>query len=72
MPQASLNALLSAYRDQANWLEAQAIEFEAGTRKIISSGPSPEVDLSVDTAVEYRHKAGNLRAIIAAYERLHG
>jgi hypothetical protein len=30
-----------------------------------------ELDLSKETAAEYRHKAGNLRAIIMAYERLH-
>lgn len=30
-----------------------------------------DLDLSRETAAEYRHKAGNLRAIIMAYERLH-
>jgi hypothetical protein len=68
MPQASLNALLAAYRDQADWLEVLALEFERGTRKLTSQDG---VDLSADAAAEYRHKAGNLRAIIAAYERLH-
>jgi hypothetical protein len=71
MPQASLDALLSAYREQALWLIAQAAEFENGHRKIIAEGPQGNIDLSAQTAEEYRHKAGNLHAIIAAYERLH-
>lgn len=68
MPQAALIALLAAYRDQADWLEMQAGQFESGARKLSASDGT---DLSTDTAAEYRHKAGNLRAIIAAYERLH-
>lgn len=68
MPQASLNALLAAYRDQADWLEASAAEFERGARRMTAENGT---DLNAVTAAEYRHKAGNLRAIIAAYERLH-
>jgi hypothetical protein len=30
-----------------------------------------EIDLSANIAAEYRHKAGNMQAILAAYERLH-
>jgi hypothetical protein len=67
MPQASLDALLTAYREQALWLVTQAAEFENGHRKIMAG----DIDLSAQTAEEYRHKAGNLHAIIAAYERLH-
>jgi hypothetical protein len=71
MPQAALNALLAAYLDQADWLEAKAVEFESGTRRLLAAGGPEEIDLSAAAATEYRHKAGNLRAIIAAYERLH-
>jgi hypothetical protein len=56
MPQASLDALLTAYREQALWLLAQAAEFETGHRKIMAG----DIDLSAQTAEEYRHKAGNL------------
>jgi hypothetical protein len=72
MPQASLIALLSAYRDQSDWLETQAAAFETGQRKLLAVDASgSELDLSAETAQEYRHKAGNLQAIIIAYERLH-
>ena len=70
MPQAALNALLAAYRDQADWLDLQATEFETGRRILMTGQTVPQQDLSVEAAIEYRHKAGNLRAIITAYERL--
>jgi len=64
--------LLKAYREQAVWLETQAAEFESGVRKISGLMRGKEIDLSPNVAAEYRHKAGNLIAIIEAYERLHG
>jgi len=30
-----------------------------------------KIDLSPNIAAEYRHKAGNMQAILEAYERLH-
>ena len=71
MPQASLNALLVAYRAEIDWLLSQAIEFESGARKVSGRVGGKEVDLSPNIAAEYRHKAGNMHAILAAYERLH-
>lgn len=71
MPQASLNALIVAYHAQIDWLLAQAAEFEGGERKLTGQMRGKEVDLSANTAAEYRHKAGNMQAILEAYERLH-
>jgi hypothetical protein len=71
MPQASLNALMVAYRNQADWLLAQAKEFESGTRKVTGLMRGKEVDLTDNLAAEYLHKARNLVAIIEIYERLH-
>jgi hypothetical protein len=71
MPQASLDALIFAYREQVDWLLAQAVEFETGVRKVTGQMRSTEIDLSANVAAEYRHKAGNLEAILAAYQRLH-
>jgi hypothetical protein len=71
MPKASLDALLSVYREQVVWLEAQADQLETGSRRIMAQGDQGEIDLSSLPAIEYRHKAGNMKAIIAAYERLH-
>ena len=71
MPQASLNALMVAYRNQADWLLAQAKEFETGTRKVTGLMRGKEVDLTANLAAEYLHKARNLVAIIEIYERLH-
>jgi hypothetical protein len=71
MPQASLNALLAAYHDQIEWLLVQAEEFEAGQRKVAGKVAGNEVDISASYAAEYRHKAGNMQAVLAAYERLH-
>jgi hypothetical protein len=50
---------------------AQAVEFETGVRKITGQMRGQETDISPNVAAEYRHKAGNLMAIIEAYERLH-
>jgi hypothetical protein len=71
MPQASLSALLVAYRHQIDWLLAHAAEFESGSRRVMGKVGGQEVDLSPNLAAEYRHKAGNLEAVLLAYERLH-
>jgi len=71
MPQASLNALVAAYQAQIDWLLTQAAEFESGERKIVAQMRGKEIDLSPNIAAEYRHKAGNMQAILQAYERLH-
>jgi hypothetical protein len=71
MPEASLNAMMVAYRAQIDWLLAQAEEFESGLRKITGRVGGQDVDISSSYAEEYRHKAGNMHAILAAYERLH-
>lgn len=71
MPKASLHALVVAYRNQADWLFAQAQEFESGARKVIGLMRGKEIDLTENVAAEYRHKARNLVAIIEIYERLH-
>ncbi|HWY64322.1 MAG TPA: hypothetical protein VNX61_03840 [Rhizomicrobium sp.] len=71
MPQASLNALLVAYRAEIDWLLTQAVEFETGQRKLTGRIGGKEVDLSPNIAAEYRHKAGNMHAVLQAYERLH-
>ena len=71
MPRASLQALLVAYQAQIDWLLAQAEDFESGARKVSGRIGGKEVDLSPNLATEYRHKAGNMQAIMQAYERLH-
>jgi len=71
MPQASLQALVSAYQAQIEWLLFQAEEFESGLRKVFGRIGGKEVDISANFAAEYRHKAGNMQAIMQAYERLH-
>jgi len=63
--------MLTAYRAQIDWLVAQAEEFEAGQRKVAGKVAGNEVDISASYAAEYRHKAGNMQAVLAAYERLH-
>ena len=70
MPQASLHALIAAYQSQIDWLLTQAAEFEGGERKLSAPMRGKEVDLSTNIAAEYRHKAGNMQAILQAYERL--
>jgi hypothetical protein len=71
MPQASLQALILAYQAQIDWLLFQADEFEKGERKLIAHMRGSEVDLTPNIALEYRHKAGNMEAILQAYHRLH-
>ena len=71
MPQASLHALIGAYQAQINWLLTQAAEFESGQRTVSGRIGGKEVDISTNIAAEYRHKAGNMEAIMQAYWRLH-
>lgn len=71
MPLASLHAIIAAYQAQIDWLLAQAEEFESGQRKVSGHLGGNEVDISASYAAEYRHKAGNMQAILQAYERLH-
>ena len=71
MPQASLNALIAAYQAQIDWLLVQAAEFESGQRWVCGKIGGKAVDISPNIAAEYRHKAGNMQAIMQAYERLH-
>jgi hypothetical protein len=71
MPQASLNAMISAYHAQIEWLLAQAEEFESGQRKVSGRLGGEDVDISSSYAAEYRHKAGNMQAVLEAYKRLH-
>ncbi len=71
MPKASLHALIAAYRAQIDWLTAQAADFESGARKVTGCFGGKDVDISPNIAAEYRHKAGNMEAIMQAYERLH-
>jgi len=71
MPQASLHALLVAYQAEIDWLLAQAADFESGQRKVTGQMRGKDIDLSANIAAEYRHKAGNMEAILQAYQRLH-
>ncbi len=68
---ASLTSFLIAFREYAAWLEAKAADLEAGRLKVLKPGQGEaQADLTADTAAEYRHKAGNLKAVIVAFERL--
>ena len=71
MPKASLYALIAAYQAQIEWLITQATELESGERKVMAHVRGQDIDLSSNIAAEYRHKAGNMQAILEAYERLH-
>ena len=71
MPQASLNALIDAYQAQIDWLLRQAEEFDKAERRVMADMGGKAIDLSPNIAAEYRHKAGNMQAILEAYERLH-
>ena len=71
MPQPSLKALLVAYRNQAEWLLDQSVQFESGARKVTGLMRGKEIDLTPNMAAEYRHRSRNLMAIIEIYERLH-
>jgi len=59
-------ALLKHMRDVANWLEIRAREFENGDARHFQDG----ADDSSSTAADYRHKLGNIVAVLQAYNRL--
>jgi hypothetical protein len=58
-------ALLKQMRDLAAWLEIQAREFESGHARHFHDG----ADDSADAAADYRHKLGNIVAVVQAYSR---
>jgi len=66
----ALEALKAAYRGQCSWLTAWANELEAGRIRVVSGSNSVSIDITAQTARDYRHRAHNLEAIIAAYDRL--
>jgi hypothetical protein len=71
MPMAlALEALKAAYRGQVMWLLALAQDLETGNTKILRRVHGADVDMTAETAIDSRHRAGNLEAIILAYERL--
>lgn len=71
MPQASLNELMVACRDWANWLLRHASELESGERKVVAHMRGHDIDLTPNYVAEYRHKAHNLMAVLEAIERRH-
>ena len=66
----ALEALKAAYRGQCTWLIAWSKELEAGETRIVRRVNGSEVDITDQTAIDYRHRAANLESIIVAYERL--
>jgi hypothetical protein len=66
----ALDALKAAYRGQCSWLLAWAQDLETGGTTIVRRVHGADVDVTAETALDYRHRAGNLEAIIVAYERL--
>jgi hypothetical protein len=66
----ALEALKAAYRGQCSWLVAWAAELEAGGIQVISKSNRTDIDITAQTAADYRHRAANLESILAAYERL--
>jgi hypothetical protein len=71
MPKASEEHLLLAYRHQIDWLLALADEFDSGARRVMGRVGSNDIDLTPNLAEECRHRAGNMQAVLQAYERLH-
>ena len=69
-PSVALDVLKAAYRAQSAWLLASALELEAGDARVLRRVEGKEVDVSAQTAIDYRHRAGNLELIIQSYERL--
>jgi hypothetical protein len=66
----ALEALKAAYRGQCSWLSAWSKELEAGEIRVIRRTNGSDVDITDQTAADFRHRAGNLEGIIVAYERL--
>jgi hypothetical protein len=54
------------YRQMIVWLDSQAADYEAGNTKNFRG----DQEESAILAKELRHRARNLEAIVAAYERL--
>ena len=66
----ALDILKASYRAQSAWLLASAVELEVGDARLLRRLGGKEVDVSAQTAIDYRHRAANLELIIQSYERL--
>jgi hypothetical protein len=71
MPRASEEHLLLAYRHQIDWLMTLASELDGKTRRVVGHVGGKEIDLTPHLAEECRHRAGNMEAVLQAYERFH-
>src|SRR6267154_6272321 len=56
----ALEALKAAYRGQCSWLTAWANELEAGRIRVVSGSNGVSIDITAQTARDYRHRAHNL------------
>ena len=63
-------AIVRALQEQSAWMLSQAEEYETGKSQITTSDGTQVINRSEEIAFDLRHRAGNLRALIAAYERL--
>lgn len=71
MPRASEEHLLLAYRHQIDWLLALAQELDGEGRRVVGRVAGKEIDITPQLSEECRHRAGNMQAVLEAYERLH-
>ena len=70
MPDKALEALKSAYQEQAQWMLARAEEYESGKCQHHAMDGNTVSNKSAELAAEYRYRAKNLEALIASYEAL--
>jgi hypothetical protein len=67
----ALEAVKAAYRGQCSWLLAWAQELDLGEIRIVQRANGKEVDITDQTAADYRKRVAALELILAAYEKLH-
>lgn len=70
MPDIALRALKQACERQVTWLQARAEGYEQGRCRHLEIENGQTRDRSQDVAEQFRHQAGNLQAVMDAYERL--
>lgn len=71
MPKASEEHLLLAYKHQIAWLMTLAGELDGKSCRVLGHVAGKEIDLTSHLVEECRHRAGNMEAVLQAYERLH-
>ena len=69
MPTPHAKMMTDGYRSHCAWMLNHAAEYEQGVTLHMTRSGGQMMNDSLSIAADFRHRAGNLHALIIAYER---